>query len=291
MRGIGTCGVPLAPAVAGGRHPHQARVQRVLDVALAGCRPRSARCAGSALPSSSTLSEPRRSGMCRRRPPSRPWRATRSPMRPANALEPLRLKSPSRPWPIASCSRMPGQPGPSTTRHLAGRGRARLEVGERGVHRVVDVALDHVVGEVAEAEAPAAAAGADLAAAVLCSAITVTDRRTSGRTSAASVPSARATSTTSYSPPGRPSPASRAGPWRARAARPFEQLRPWPCCRAWRSGRSARRATRLGATLRAADLDACRRAPAPRWCAPCAPRRAASFGDVVGIGERGLLAG
>jgi hypothetical protein len=33
----------------------------------------------------------------------------------------------------------------------------------------------------------------------LCSAITVTDRRTSGRTSAASVPSARATITTSYS--------------------------------------------------------------------------------------------
>ena len=28
---------------------------------------------------------------------------------------PLRLKSPSSPWPIASCSRTPGQPGPSTT--------------------------------------------------------------------------------------------------------------------------------------------------------------------------------
>jgi len=34
-----------------------------------------------------------------------------------------------------------------------------------------------------------------------CSAITCTESRTSGRTSAASLPSARATSTTSYSPP------------------------------------------------------------------------------------------
>jgi hypothetical protein len=50
----------------------------------------------------------------------------------------------------------------------------------------------------ARPKAPAAAARAHLAPAV-CSAITVTDRRTSGRTSAASVPSARATSTTSYS--------------------------------------------------------------------------------------------
>ena len=36
-------------------------------------------------------------------------------MRPLNAETPLRLKSASRPWPTASCSRMPGQPGPSTT--------------------------------------------------------------------------------------------------------------------------------------------------------------------------------
>ena len=34
---------------------------------------------------------------------------------------------------------------------------------------------------------------------MVCSAMTVTDSRTSGRTSAARVPSARATSTTSYS--------------------------------------------------------------------------------------------
>ena len=36
-------------------------------------------------------------------------------MRSLNAETFLRLKSASRPWPTASCSRMPGQPGPSTT--------------------------------------------------------------------------------------------------------------------------------------------------------------------------------
>src|SRR5881397_1806193 len=68
-----------------------------------------------ALPSSSTLSEPRRSGMVPSSSTVTPLAATRWPTRPENALDPLRLKSPSRPWPIASCSRMPGQPAPSTT--------------------------------------------------------------------------------------------------------------------------------------------------------------------------------
>ena len=54
-----------------------------------------------------------------------PGAATRSPMRPLNAEVPLRLKSPSSPWPIASCSSTPGQPGPSTTVMVpAGAGRA-----------------------------------------------------------------------------------------------------------------------------------------------------------------------
>ena len=41
--------------------------------------------------------------------------ATFWPTRPEKAETCLRLKSASRPWPTASCSRMPGQPGPSTT--------------------------------------------------------------------------------------------------------------------------------------------------------------------------------
>ena len=41
--------------------------------------------------------------------------ATGRPIKPVNADVPLRLKSASSPCPTASCSRIPGQPGPSTT--------------------------------------------------------------------------------------------------------------------------------------------------------------------------------
>ena len=41
--------------------------------------------------------------------------ATDWPISPVNAEVFLRLKSASSPWPTASCSRIPGQPGPSTT--------------------------------------------------------------------------------------------------------------------------------------------------------------------------------
>ena len=37
------------------------------------------------------------------------------PTLPEKVEEPLRLKSPSNPWPTASCSNTPGQPAPNTT--------------------------------------------------------------------------------------------------------------------------------------------------------------------------------
>src|SRR5256885_1781329 len=67
------------------------------------------------VPSSSTLSEPRRFGIVPSSTTVTSSEATFWPMRPAKAEVPLRLKSPSRPCPIASCRRMPGQPGPNTT--------------------------------------------------------------------------------------------------------------------------------------------------------------------------------
>ena len=67
------------------------------------------------VPSSSTVSEPRRPAIVPSSTTVTPSAATRLPKRPANAEVFLRLKSPSRPWPIASCSKIPGQPGPSTT--------------------------------------------------------------------------------------------------------------------------------------------------------------------------------
>src|SRR5579875_3687471 len=68
------------------------------------------------VPSSSTLSEPRRSGRVPSSTTVTPGAATRCPIRPEKAEVFLRLKSPSRPCPTASCSITPGQPGPSTTR-------------------------------------------------------------------------------------------------------------------------------------------------------------------------------
>ncbi len=67
------------------------------------------------VPSSSTVRLPRRSGSVPSSTTVTPGTAMRLPSRPAKAEVFLRLKSPSRPWPIASCSRMPGQPEPSTT--------------------------------------------------------------------------------------------------------------------------------------------------------------------------------
>ena len=62
-----------------------------------------------------TFNDPRRLGMVPSSTMVMPLAATLSPMRPEKALVFLRLKSPSRPWPTASCSITPGQPEPSTT--------------------------------------------------------------------------------------------------------------------------------------------------------------------------------
>src|SRR5204863_136407 len=98
------------------------------------------RCVG--LPSSSMLSDPRRSGIVPSSTTVTPAAATRWPMRFENAEVPLRLKSPSSPCPIASCSRTPGQPGPSTTvivpagaAHMVERGYGRLALAAYGARR------------------------------------------------------------------------------------------------------------------------------------------------------------
>ena len=75
---------------------------------------------------------------------------------------PLRLKSPSRPWPIASWSSTPGQPGPSTTViSPAGRGdqfEVHQRLGESDVDRPAPGRrLEQAVVEIAAAEAVIAA--------------------------------------------------------------------------------------------------------------------------------------
>ena len=150
------------------------------------------------VPSSSMLSEPRR----RARVPSSTTvhsaAATRSPMRLANAEVPLRLKSPSRPWPMASCSRMPGQPGPSTTVMVpAGAGCAsRLTSACRTASRANASGRSPAVSSASEKRPPAPAYPCSRRPS--CSTSTETLKRTSGRTSAASSPSLVAMSTTSW---------------------------------------------------------------------------------------------
>ena len=249
-----------------------------------------------ALPSSSTLSEPRRSGMVPSSSTVTPLAATRWPMRPAKALRALAVEVAFQPVADGLVQQHAGPARAEHDGHLAGRRRARFEVGQRGVHGLVDIALDHLVVEIAEAEAAAAAAGADFAAhspSIVCSAITVTDRRTSGRTSAASVPSARATSTTSYSP-------ASAGHHlhdarvlaRARASRPSRAAPPSACCRAWRSGRSAR--TARGWRRRCGFAPTLTRGSARRRrCVRTVRAASSSAASEMSsrVGEGGLLAG
>ena len=89
-------------------------------------------------------------------------------MRPLKADVPLRLKSPSSPWPTASCSSTPGQPAPSTTVMVpAGAGTAsRLTCA---VRTASFTSCAPALGrqELGVGEATAAAGVALLAAAVL----------------------------------------------------------------------------------------------------------------------------
>src|SRR5213596_1547331 len=105
------------------------------------------RCVG--LPSSSTVSEPRRPGSVPSSITVTPRAATRWPSRPANAELPLRLKSPSSPWPTASCS------------------STRLEIDERLRYRLLRIAVEQLVGEHRVIGAAAAARAARLAASIL----------------------------------------------------------------------------------------------------------------------------
>ncbi len=115
-------------------------------------------------PSSSTLSEPRRFGIVPSSTTVTSSEATDWPSRPENAEVFLRLKSPSRPWPTASWSRMPGQPGPSTTVIVAGGRVHRVELHEGLAHRLTGEALPAVLlEEEVEGHPAAAAEAADLA--------------------------------------------------------------------------------------------------------------------------------
>ena len=79
------------------------------------------RCVG--VPSSSMVSEPRRSAKVPSSTTVTPGEAIISPISLVNIEVFLRWKSPSSPWPTASCHSTPDQPEPEHDRHLAGRRR------------------------------------------------------------------------------------------------------------------------------------------------------------------------
>ena len=119
------------------------------------------------VPSSSMFSDPRRPARVPSSTMVTPGAATRWPMRPEYTEVPLRLKSPSRPWPTASCSSTPGQPGPSTTGIDAGGRIDRLQVHQRLAQRFARSRLRLAAGEQFLVRVASAAAGvARFAAAV-----------------------------------------------------------------------------------------------------------------------------
>ncbi len=115
MRGMGMCVIAFAAAVAGVRRAHEARGELVGQVALEDAvLDEDVSCVGDAF----VVDVERAAAVghacrCRRRCTFEA--ATCWPISPAKAEVFLRLKSASRPWPTASCSRTPGQPGPRTT--------------------------------------------------------------------------------------------------------------------------------------------------------------------------------
>ena len=114
------------------------------------------------------VSEPRRSGIVPSSTTVTPGEATRWPMSPAKAEVFLRLKSPSSPWPTASCSITPGQPGPSTTVISPAGAGTESKVDQRLAQRLVDLGLPLRRVEIMVVHHPAAGAGrAGLHAAVL----------------------------------------------------------------------------------------------------------------------------
>ena len=158
----------LAAAVAGGRHAHEARVEAVLQVAAQDAVLDQHGAAGRR---ALVVDVERAAAVGDRAVVDHGDRAARRrcwPMRPLKAETFLRLKSPSRPWPTASCSRTPGQPGPSTTVIVPAGASTALQVAQRliggGAHPA-QIAV--VVGEKGELDAAAAAGGALLALAVL----------------------------------------------------------------------------------------------------------------------------
>ena len=92
-----------------------------------------------------------------------PWAATRWPSRPAKAEVPLRLKSPSSPWPTASCSMHAGPAGAQHHGPSRRPGRDRVQLAARAWRSASSATPCHLPG-LEQASSPNAAAAAVAAA-------------------------------------------------------------------------------------------------------------------------------
>ena len=192
------------------------------------------------VPSSSTVSEPRRPGIVPSSNTVTPGAATRSPMRPEKAEVPLRLKSPSRPWPTASCSSTPFQPGPSTTSiSPAGQGDG-VEVDQGLAQRLVDLSCQLSGRDPGlEAGAAAGAGVAALAPAVALDGDLDVDAAPAGARRGSAGRRRAGSRSSAARRPARPSPARRADRGRGPRRRSPAAGRPCRRSRARRAGSSS----------------------------------------------------
>ena len=164
------------------------------------------------VPSSSMESEPRRPAIEPSSTTVTPGAATRWPILPEKTEEPFLWKSPSNPWPTASCSSTPGQPAPSTTSiSPAGQSMAsRLTRAMRMASSIWPCQRSGAI-QVSNPARPPAPWDA-LSRRPSFSTVTETFSRTSGRTSLRREPSARRISMA------RRSPAMEAETWTTRGS-------------------------------------------------------------------------
>ena len=152
----------MPPAIAGGRHAHQPGILPVLHIAFenAVLDQHGARGGRAFIVDGERTAPPVDGAVIHHRHAGR--RDALAQQSGEGAMVFLRLKSPSSPWPMASCSRMPGQPGPSTTVISPAGAGMEVEIDQRLAQRLVDRALPIVgieIGLIAAAAAAAEAAG------------------------------------------------------------------------------------------------------------------------------------
>jgi len=156
-------GVAFTPAVAGGRHAHQARIQRVLDVALQDA----VFDQHVALRSVAFVVDVQRAAAIRDGAVVEHGHALGRDAftdLAAKSTGALAVEVTFEPVADGLVQQHAGPARAEHDAHFARLGGARFKVGQRRVHRVLHVAFDHVAVKISKTEAPTATTATDLAA-------------------------------------------------------------------------------------------------------------------------------